>query len=86
MFIVIEGIDGAGCETQGKNLTRELAKLAKFKNKKISLIKLCSFLNKNVGGFFVPVNFKDYQKVRKNERSYYKPGKSKEKNTPNHPQ
>lgn len=48
MFIVIEGIDGAGCETQGKNLTRELAKLAKFKNKKISLIKYPDY-ERNVG-------------------------------------
>ncbi len=47
MFIVIEGIDGAGCETQGKNLTRELSKLAKYKNK-ISLIKYPDY-ERNVG-------------------------------------
>lgn len=47
MFIVIEGIDGAGCETQGKNLTRELAKLAKYENK-VSLIKYPDY-ERNVG-------------------------------------
>lgn len=44
MFIVIEGIDGAGCETQGKLLTRQLAKLGK----KVTLIKYPDY-ERNVG-------------------------------------
>ena len=35
MFIVIEGIDGAGCETQGKNLI----KLLKESNKNIRKVE-----------------------------------------------
>lgn len=45
MFIVIEGIDGAGCETQAKNLTRKLTKLTKYK---IDLIKYPDY-DRNVG-------------------------------------
>lgn len=45
MFTVIEGIDGAGCETQAKNLTRKLAKLNKYK---INLIKYPDY-ERNVG-------------------------------------
>jgi len=37
MFIVIEGIDGAGCETQGKLVVNSLTQ--KFVNSKIELIK-----------------------------------------------
>ncbi|MCX7956203.1 MAG: dTMP kinase [Patescibacteria group bacterium] len=44
MFIVIEGIDGAGCETQGKNLI----KLFKKSGKKASLIKYPDY-ERNVG-------------------------------------
>jgi len=44
MFIVIEGIDGAGCETQGKNLI----KLLKESGKKVSLIKYPDY-ERNVG-------------------------------------
>jgi len=44
MFIVIEGIDGAGCETQGKNLI----KLLKESGKKASLIKYPDY-ERNVG-------------------------------------
>lgn len=44
MFIVIEGIDGAGCETQGKNLIKLLAK----SGKKASLIKYPDY-ERNVG-------------------------------------
>lgn len=44
MFIVIEGIDGAGCETQGKNLI----KLLKESGKKVSLIKYPDY-DRNVG-------------------------------------
>ena len=44
MFIVIEGIDGAGCETQGKNLIKLLTKAGK----KTSLIKYPDY-ERNVG-------------------------------------
>lgn len=44
MFIVIEGIDGAGCETQGKNLI----KLLENDGKKASLIKYPDY-ERNVG-------------------------------------
>ncbi len=44
MFIVIEGIDGAGCETQGKNLVKMLNE----SNKKVSLIKYPDY-DRNVG-------------------------------------
>ena len=44
MFIVIEGIDGAGCETQGKNLIKMLTE----SGKKTSLIKYPDY-EKNVG-------------------------------------
>lgn len=44
MFIVIEGIDGAGCETQGKNLVRMLQN----SGKKASLIKYPDY-ERNVG-------------------------------------
>jgi len=44
MFIVIEGIDGAGCETQGKNLIKLLAE----SGKKVSLIKYPDY-DRNVG-------------------------------------
>lgn len=44
MFIVLEGIDGAGCETQGKLLTRQLAKL----DNKVTLIKYPDY-ERNVG-------------------------------------
>lgn len=44
MFIVIEGIDGAGCETQGKNLI----KLLNDSGKKTSLIKYPDY-DRNVG-------------------------------------
>jgi dTMP kinase len=44
MFIVIEGIDGAGCETQGKNLIKLLAD----SGKKASLIKYPDY-ERNVG-------------------------------------
>ncbi len=44
MFIVIEGIDGAGCETQGKNLLKMLAD----NGKKASLIKYPDY-ERNVG-------------------------------------
>ncbi|MCL4364616.1 dTMP kinase [Patescibacteria group bacterium] len=44
MFIVIEGIDGAGCETQGKNLV----KMLQDANKKASLIKYPDY-ERNVG-------------------------------------
>ncbi|MFA5770633.1 MAG: dTMP kinase [Patescibacteria group bacterium] len=44
MFIVIEGIDGAGCETQGKNLI----KLLNEAGKKASLIKYPDY-ERNVG-------------------------------------
>lgn len=44
MFIVIEGIDGAGCETQGKNLVKMLAE----SGKKASLIKYPDY-DRNVG-------------------------------------
>ncbi len=44
MFIVIEGIDGAGCETQGKNLL----KLLKEKDHSVSLIKYPNY-EKNIG-------------------------------------
>ena len=44
MFIVIEGIDGAGCETQGKNLIKMLSE----SGKKISLIKYPDY-ERNVG-------------------------------------
>jgi len=44
MFIVIEGIDGAGCETQGKNLIKLLAE----SGKKASLIKYPDY-DRNVG-------------------------------------
>ncbi|MEK7177280.1 MAG: dTMP kinase, partial [Patescibacteria group bacterium] len=44
MFIVIEGIDGAGCETQGKNLIKLLAE----SGKKASLIKYPDY-ERNVG-------------------------------------
>ena len=44
MFIVIEGIDGAGCETQGKNLVKMLEQ----KGKKTSLIKYPDY-ERNVG-------------------------------------
>ena len=37
MFIVIEGIDGAGCETQGKQLVNSLTR--EPVNKKAQLIK-----------------------------------------------
>ncbi len=46
MFIVIEGIDGAGCETQGKNLVKKLRKL--INNTSIELIKYPDY-NRNVG-------------------------------------
>ncbi len=44
MFIVIEGIDGAGCETQGKNLIKMLQE----NGKKASLIKYPDY-ERNVG-------------------------------------
>lgn len=44
MFIVIEGIDGAGCETQGKNLIKMLMEAGK----KASLIKYPDY-ERNVG-------------------------------------
>ena len=44
MFIVIEGIDGAGCETQGKNLIKMLLE----SGKKVSLIKYPDY-ERNVG-------------------------------------
>src|SRR5512146_571473 len=44
MFIVIEGIDGAGCETQGKNLI----KMLEDAGKKASLIKYPDY-ERNVG-------------------------------------
>lgn len=44
MFIVIEGIDGAGCETQGKNLLKMLSQAGK----KASLIKYPDY-ERNVG-------------------------------------
>lgn len=44
MFIVIEGIDGAGCETQGKNLIKLLTEAGK----KASLIKYPDY-ERNVG-------------------------------------
>ena len=44
MFIVIEGIDGAGCETQGKNLIKLLSE----SGKKASLIKYPDY-DRNVG-------------------------------------
>lgn len=44
MFIVIEGIDGAGCETQGKNLVKLLEK----DKKTASLIKYPDY-ERNVG-------------------------------------
>lgn len=44
MFIVIEGIDGAGCETQGKNLL----KLLQNSQKKASIIKYPDY-ERNVG-------------------------------------
>lgn len=44
MFIVIEGIDGAGCETQGKNLIKMLTD----NDKKASLIKYPDY-ERNVG-------------------------------------
>jgi dTMP kinase len=44
MFIVIEGIDGAGCETQGKNLV----KMLQDSGKKASLIKYPDY-DRNVG-------------------------------------
>ena len=44
MFIVIEGIDGAGCETQGKNLV----KMLNANGKKASLIKHPDY-ERNVG-------------------------------------
>ena len=44
MFIVIEGIDGAGCETQGKNLIKMLSE----SGKKASLIKYPDY-ERNVG-------------------------------------
>lgn len=44
MFIVIEGIDGAGCETQAKNLQRIL----KEKNEPVSFIKYPDY-EKNIG-------------------------------------
>lgn len=44
MFIVIEGIDGAGCETQGKNLIKTLQE----SGKKVSLIKYPDY-ERNVG-------------------------------------
>ena len=44
MFIVIEGIDGAGCETQGKNLLKMLSE----SGKKVSLIKYPDY-DRNVG-------------------------------------
>ncbi len=44
MFIVIEGIDGAGCETQGKNLV----KMLNANGKKASLIKYPDY-ERNVG-------------------------------------
>ncbi len=44
MFIAIEGIDGAGCETQGKNLVRMLQE----SGQKASLIKYPDY-DRNVG-------------------------------------
>lgn len=44
MFIVIEGIDGAGCETQGKNLV----KMLQDAGKKATLIKYPDY-ERNVG-------------------------------------
>jgi len=44
MFIVIEGIDGAGCETQAKLITRELAK----QGNKVTLVKYPDY-EKNIG-------------------------------------
>jgi len=44
MFIVIEGIDGAGCETLGKNLIKTLQE----SGKKVSLIKYPDY-ERNVG-------------------------------------
>ncbi len=47
MFIVIEGIDGAGCETQGKNLVKML-KLKGLINQTPTLIKYPDY-ERNVG-------------------------------------
>ena len=44
MFLVIEGIDGAGCETQAKNL----ATLFQSTNKEITILKYPDY-NRNVG-------------------------------------
>lgn len=44
MFIVIEGIDGAGCETQGKNVV----KMLQDSGKKASLVKYPDY-ERNVG-------------------------------------
>jgi dTMP kinase len=44
MFIVIEGIDGAGCETQAKLITSELAK----QGNKVTLVKYPDY-EKNIG-------------------------------------
>src|SRR3990167_2135212 len=44
MFIVIEGIDGAGCETQAKNLAKMLQEVGKT----VSLIKYPDY-DRNVG-------------------------------------
>jgi dTMP kinase len=57
MFIVIEGIDGAGCETQGKNLvkllndnqkTASLIKYPDYERNVGKLIKDFLYLNKNL--------------------------------------
>jgi len=47
MFIVIEGIDGAGCETQGKNLLKMLNEKGLI-NQTLTLIKYPDY-EKNVG-------------------------------------
>ncbi len=46
MFVVIEGIDGAGCETQGKNLIKKIQK--HYSNSLIELIKYPDY-DRNVG-------------------------------------
>lgn len=56
MFIVIEGIDGAGCETQGKNLV----KLLNDNQKTASLIKYPDY-DRNVGKLI-----KDFLYLNKN--------------------
>lgn len=49
MFVVIEGIDGAGCETQAKLITHQLSKLSKLTNK-VTFVKYPDY-GRNVGRF-----------------------------------